>query len=277
MMLDFVKCGINVVKAYVNGRHVKNFMWEPYTADLSDYIADGENTLTLTPPRKPDSPRSSPPETPRRRRPPPNRLRSRTQLAAPTSQEADRRDASTRRRDATSPAPFRAAFCPAPNSTAATRSSAPTVEREASFFPRSTYSKRFSIFATPSPPRRQSTVDGLGSATPSQYNIQTFLKSTSPRKTPVFRLDARAFAEKRGSPKPFRVKKIKNFDKNRRKSRFPLENARAKKYNDKRDARVRPFERSVDDARSGSARFRRSNGSTRRRRFRFYSKRRLPH
>ena len=48
MMLDFVKCGINVVKASVNGRHIADFMWEPYTADVSEYLTDGENTLTLT-------------------------------------------------------------------------------------------------------------------------------------------------------------------------------------------------------------------------------------
>jgi len=48
MMLDFVKCGINVVKASVNGKHIADFMWEPYTADVSEYITDGENTLTLT-------------------------------------------------------------------------------------------------------------------------------------------------------------------------------------------------------------------------------------
>jgi len=48
LMLDFVKCGVNVVKASVNGRHVRDFMWEPFTADLSDYVVKGENTLTLT-------------------------------------------------------------------------------------------------------------------------------------------------------------------------------------------------------------------------------------
>ncbi len=47
-MLDFVKCGVNVVKAELNGKPVGSFMWEPYTADLSDLIEVGENTLKLT-------------------------------------------------------------------------------------------------------------------------------------------------------------------------------------------------------------------------------------
>ena len=48
MMLDFVKTGINVIKAKVNGKEVETFMWEPFTADLSEYIVKGENTLQLT-------------------------------------------------------------------------------------------------------------------------------------------------------------------------------------------------------------------------------------
>ena len=48
MMLDFVKMGINVVKAKVNGKDVGTFMWEPYTADLSDYVVEGEvNTYNI--------------------------------------------------------------------------------------------------------------------------------------------------------------------------------------------------------------------------------------
>lgn len=48
MMIDFVKAGINVIKAKVNGKDVGTFMWEPFTADISDYIACGENEIQLT-------------------------------------------------------------------------------------------------------------------------------------------------------------------------------------------------------------------------------------
>ncbi len=48
MMLDFVKTGINVIKAKVNGKEVETFMWEPFTADISEYLVKGENTLQLT-------------------------------------------------------------------------------------------------------------------------------------------------------------------------------------------------------------------------------------
>ena len=48
MMLDFVKCGINVVKAKINGKEIPQFMWEPYTADVSDLLCDGENEIELT-------------------------------------------------------------------------------------------------------------------------------------------------------------------------------------------------------------------------------------
>ena len=48
MMLDFVKTGINVVKARINGNEVETFMWEPYTADLSEYLVEGENEIQLT-------------------------------------------------------------------------------------------------------------------------------------------------------------------------------------------------------------------------------------
>ena len=47
-MLDFVKKGINVVSAELNGKPVGKFLWEPYRADLSDLIREGENRLTLT-------------------------------------------------------------------------------------------------------------------------------------------------------------------------------------------------------------------------------------
>lgn len=46
--LDFDKCGINVVKVKANGKDVKTFLWEPYTADLSGYMTDGENVVELT-------------------------------------------------------------------------------------------------------------------------------------------------------------------------------------------------------------------------------------
>ncbi len=48
LMLDFVKTGINVIKAKVNGKDVETFMWEPFTADISEYLVKGENTLQLT-------------------------------------------------------------------------------------------------------------------------------------------------------------------------------------------------------------------------------------
>ncbi len=48
MMLDFVKTGINVVKAKINGTEVSQFMWEPYTADVSELIHPGENEIELT-------------------------------------------------------------------------------------------------------------------------------------------------------------------------------------------------------------------------------------
>ena len=47
-MLDFVKTGINVVKARINGKEIRQFMWEPYTADVSDLLVDGDNEIELT-------------------------------------------------------------------------------------------------------------------------------------------------------------------------------------------------------------------------------------
>lgn len=46
MMLDFEKCGINVVKAKINGADVGKFMWEPYRADVS--VHEGKNKIELT-------------------------------------------------------------------------------------------------------------------------------------------------------------------------------------------------------------------------------------
>ncbi len=48
MMLDFVKQGFNVIKAKVNGKEINKFMWEPFTADLSDVVVCGSNTIELT-------------------------------------------------------------------------------------------------------------------------------------------------------------------------------------------------------------------------------------
>ena len=48
MMIDFEKCGINVVKAKVNGKELAPMLYEPYTADISEYIKIGENEIELT-------------------------------------------------------------------------------------------------------------------------------------------------------------------------------------------------------------------------------------
>ncbi|MBR5508108.1 MAG: hypothetical protein IKV88_08685 [Clostridia bacterium] len=48
MMLKFKKCGINVVKAKVNGKDVETFMWEPFDADLSKFVTLGKNEIELT-------------------------------------------------------------------------------------------------------------------------------------------------------------------------------------------------------------------------------------
>jgi hypothetical protein len=47
-VLDFVKCGWNVVKASVNGKELPPMMWEPFTADLSALLRVGENEISLT-------------------------------------------------------------------------------------------------------------------------------------------------------------------------------------------------------------------------------------
>ncbi|MBR5527972.1 MAG: hypothetical protein IKV97_03135 [Clostridia bacterium] len=46
--LDFEKCGVNVVKAEINGVFAGKFMYEPYRTDISHLIKDGENTVRLT-------------------------------------------------------------------------------------------------------------------------------------------------------------------------------------------------------------------------------------
>lgn len=42
------KHGITSVILKVNGKEVKNFLWEPYEADLSEYLKKGENEIELT-------------------------------------------------------------------------------------------------------------------------------------------------------------------------------------------------------------------------------------
>lgn len=39
------RCGM--AELYVNGKEVKTFLWAPYCADATDYISDGENTITV--------------------------------------------------------------------------------------------------------------------------------------------------------------------------------------------------------------------------------------
>ena len=47
-MLDFVKCGWNVVKAEINGKALPPMMWEPFTQDISELLHIGENKISLT-------------------------------------------------------------------------------------------------------------------------------------------------------------------------------------------------------------------------------------
>ena len=46
-IIDFSKCGINVVKIKVNGNHVKTLMWEPYKVDISQYLTEETNEIEL--------------------------------------------------------------------------------------------------------------------------------------------------------------------------------------------------------------------------------------
>ena len=48
LCLDFEKMGINVVHAALNGEKIGTFFWEPYHADVSSLVKEGENELTLT-------------------------------------------------------------------------------------------------------------------------------------------------------------------------------------------------------------------------------------
>lgn len=46
--LSFTKKGINVVGVTVNGKKVDTFLWAPYEADLSAFLAEGENVVEFT-------------------------------------------------------------------------------------------------------------------------------------------------------------------------------------------------------------------------------------
>jgi hypothetical protein len=46
-ILKFSKKFANVVSVKVNGNEVGDILWKPYEADLSDYIADGENEIEI--------------------------------------------------------------------------------------------------------------------------------------------------------------------------------------------------------------------------------------
>ena len=46
-ILDFVKCGWNVVQAEINGVALPPMMWEPFTHDISDLLRIGENKISL--------------------------------------------------------------------------------------------------------------------------------------------------------------------------------------------------------------------------------------
>ncbi len=46
--LAFVKRGTNAIRVAVNGKPVDTVMWAPYCVDLSAYLTEGENTVTLT-------------------------------------------------------------------------------------------------------------------------------------------------------------------------------------------------------------------------------------
>lgn len=48
MALGFKKCGINVIKAKINGRDAGKFMWEPFFKDVTDLLLDGTNKIQLT-------------------------------------------------------------------------------------------------------------------------------------------------------------------------------------------------------------------------------------
>lgn len=45
VLLDYGKQNAPLAKLYVNGRLVKESLWAPYTADITDYVSEGENEL----------------------------------------------------------------------------------------------------------------------------------------------------------------------------------------------------------------------------------------
>ena len=47
IILDFGRQRAPLVKVYVNGRLVKNSLWAPYSADITDYVSDGKNNISL--------------------------------------------------------------------------------------------------------------------------------------------------------------------------------------------------------------------------------------
>ncbi len=46
--LSFEKSGLNAIRVAVNGTPVTTVMWAPYSVDLSAYLHEGDNTVTLT-------------------------------------------------------------------------------------------------------------------------------------------------------------------------------------------------------------------------------------
>ncbi len=47
-VLNFSKAGVNAIRVAVNGRPVTTVMWAPYSVDLTPYLVEGENTVSLT-------------------------------------------------------------------------------------------------------------------------------------------------------------------------------------------------------------------------------------
>lgn len=45
LLLDFGRQNAPLVKLYVNGRLVKDSLWAPYTADITDFVTEGENVV----------------------------------------------------------------------------------------------------------------------------------------------------------------------------------------------------------------------------------------
>ncbi len=47
LILSFKECNVSMMEILVNGEHVKNLLWAPWEADLTPFLADGENRITL--------------------------------------------------------------------------------------------------------------------------------------------------------------------------------------------------------------------------------------